>query len=181
MGFPEWYCNVNSRGKVSTLTAQLTIYTRYLDALIDSQMGAGAIMDGRISDLQALPTELLHLILASLDSWEIKAFSLVNRRLRDVCLPSLFHRVRFNFSEAGLEGLEQLKNSAVRLFVKSLNYTVPELIKPGKWLQLDVKSFEIFKSEMLTPESYVEEAKELYDCGRPADECSPYMVIYETL
>lgn len=34
---------------------------------------------------------------------------------------------------------------------------------------------------MLTPESYVEEAKELYDCGHPADECPPYMVIYETL
>ncbi len=47
--------------------------------------------------------------------------------------------------------------------------------------QLDILSFETFKSEMLTPESYVEEAKELYDCGYPADECPPYMVIYETL
>lgn len=47
--------------------------------------------------------------------------------------------------------------------------------------QLDILSFEKFKSEMLTPESYVEEAKDLYDCGYPADECPPYMVIYETL
>ena len=113
----------------------LTIYTRYPDALIASQMSAGGIMDGRIPDLQALPTEILHLILTSLESWEIKAFSLVNRRLRDVCLPYLFYRVRFNFSEAGLDGLQQLRHSVVRLHVKSLNYTVPELIKPGKWLE----------------------------------------------
>ncbi|KAL5335654.1 hypothetical protein BJX70DRAFT_401434 [Aspergillus crustosus] len=132
-------------------------------------------MDGRIPYLRALPTEVLNLILASLPSWEIKDFSLVNRRLRDVCLPFLFHQVRFKFSEAGLNGLQQLKNSPVRLHVRSLIYTVPELIKP------DILNFEIFKSEMLTPESYVEEAKELYDCGQPADECPPYMVIYETL
>ncbi|KAJ5089016.1 hypothetical protein N7532_007700 [Penicillium argentinense] len=61
------------------------------------------------------------------------------------------------------------------LVVRFLIYTIPELIKP------DILSFEIFKSEMLTRESYVEEATELYDCGYPADKCPPYMVIYETL
>ena len=79
----------------------LTIYTRYA-----SQMSAGGIMDGRIPDLQALPTEILHLILTSLESWEIKAFSLVNRRLRVICLPYLFYRVRFNLLEAGLNRLQ---------------------------------------------------------------------------
>ncbi|KAL2846619.1 hypothetical protein BJY01DRAFT_263266 [Aspergillus pseudoustus] len=138
-------------------------------------MSAGGIMGGRIPDLQVLPTEVLHLILANLPSWEIKDFSLVSRRLRDVCLPFLFHRVRFKFSEAGLDGLQQLKHSPVHLHVRSLVYTVPELIRP------DILSFEVFKSEMLTPESYVEEAKELYDCGYPVDKSPPYMVIYETL
>jgi hypothetical protein len=95
-------------------------------------MSAGGIMDGRFPTLPALPTEILHLILTSLETWEVKAFSLVNRRLRDLCLPYLFNRVRFNFSEAGLDGLQQLRNSALRLHVKSLNYTVPQLIKPGK-------------------------------------------------
>jgi hypothetical protein len=33
----------------------------------------------------------------------------------------------------------------------------------------------------LTPDSYVETAKELYDAGGEADECPPYMVIYETV
>jgi hypothetical protein len=33
----------------------------------------------------------------------------------------------------------------------------------------------------LTPDSYVEIAKELYDAGGEADECPPYMVIYETV
>ena len=36
-------------------------------------------------------------------------------------------------------------------------------------------------SDIFTPESYVEEAKDLYDAGYPADECPPYMVIYEIL
>lgn len=95
-------------------------------------MNAGGIMDERNPDLQSLPAAILHLIFASLDSCDIKAFLLVNRRLRDVCLPSLFYRVRFNFSEAGLDGVQQLRNSAVRLHVKSLNYLVPQFIKPGK-------------------------------------------------
>ncbi|KAL2859886.1 uncharacterized protein BJX67DRAFT_368548 [Aspergillus lucknowensis] len=132
-------------------------------------------MDRQIPGLQGLPMEILHLILAGLHSWQITSLSLVNRRLREVCLPVLFHKVGFSFSEAGLNGLQQLANSPVRWHVRSLTYTVPELIKP------DVLTFEIFKSEMLTPESYVEEAKELYGCGYPADECPPYMVIYETL
>lgn len=38
-----------------------------------------------------------------------------------------------------------------------------------------------FKSEIFTPESYVEEAKDLLDARYPADECPPYMVIYDTL
>jgi hypothetical protein len=33
----------------------------------------------------------------------------------------------------------------------------------------------------LTPDDYVAEAKELYDARGEADECPPYMVIYETL
>jgi hypothetical protein len=98
-------------------------------------MSAGGIMDEQNPDLQSLPAEIMHLILTSLNSCEIKAFSLVNRRLRDVCLPSLFYRVRFNFSKAGLDGLQQLGNSTVRLHVKSLRYTVPQLINPGKWLE----------------------------------------------
>lgn len=41
--------------------------------------------------------------------------------------------------------------------------------------------FDRFKFDLLTPDSYVEEAKDLYDAGGEADECPSYMVIYETL
>jgi hypothetical protein len=41
--------------------------------------------------------------------------------------------------------------------------------------------FDRFKSNILSPDSYVEEAKDLYDAGYPADECPRYMVTYDTL
>lgn len=111
---------------------QLTIYNSQPGPLFASNMSAGGEMNGRIPGLQGLPTEILHLILASLPSWETKDLSLVNRRLREVCLPFLFHQVGFSFSEVGLDELQQLTNSPVRRHVKSLTYTVAELIKPGK-------------------------------------------------
>src|SRR5436853_1328220 len=46
---------------------------------------------------------------------------------------------------------------------------------------MEVLDFDRFMSDIFTPESYAEEAKDLYDAGYPADECPPYMVIYETL
>jgi hypothetical protein len=47
--------------------------------------------------------------------------------------------------------------------------------------RVDILDFNHFKSEILTPESYVEAAKEVYDAGYEADEYPPYMVIYETV
>ena len=41
--------------------------------------------------------------------------------------------------------------------------------------------FSSFKYDLLTPDSYVETAKEIYDGGGGADEYPSYMVIYETL
>lgn len=51
------------------------------------------------------------------------------------------------------------------------------LIRP----RIDILDFTCFKYDILTPDSYVESAKEIYDAGEEADEYPPYMVIYDTV
>jgi hypothetical protein len=46
---------------------------------------------------------------------------------------------------------------------------------------IEILGFDRFKSDILTPDSYVEIAKEFYDAGGKADECPLYIVIYETV
>jgi hypothetical protein len=112
-----------------------------------------------------------------------------------VCLPFLFCHVGFRFSEAGFHELENLITSNVRHHVVSLAYVVPELLKTGEELSVsyidltwpspnvctDILDFDWFKSDIFTPDTYVEEAKDLYDAGYPANECPSYMVIYDAL
>jgi hypothetical protein len=45
----------------------------------------------------------------------------------------------------------------------------------------EILDFDYFKSDILTPDSYVESAKELYDAAGEADGCPPYMIIYEAV
>ncbi|PGG99691.1 hypothetical protein AJ80_09305 [Polytolypa hystricis UAMH7299] len=108
-------------------------------------------------------------------SWEMKPLSRVSKRLREVCLPFLFRRVEFWFSEAGFHELENLITSDICHHVVSLAYIVPELLKTN------ILDFDCFKSNIFTPEDYMEEAKDLYDTGYPADKCAPYIVIYNAL
>ena len=58
--------------------------------------------------LELLPTEILYGIVKRLDSRAIKKLSCISRRMRDVCLPSLFRRVSIEFSNAGFDVLENL-------------------------------------------------------------------------
>jgi hypothetical protein len=44
-----------------------------------------------------------------------------------------------------------------------------------------VIDFDSFTTSILTPETYVKEAKSLYDYGRPPDEYPPYLVIFLSL
>lgn len=45
----------------------------------------------------------------------------------------------------------------------------------------EILDFSYFKSHLLTPDSYVETTKEIYDADGEADEYPSYMVIYKTL
>lgn len=47
--------------------------------------------------------------------------------------------------------------------------------------RIDILDFDYFKSKILTPNSYIEIAKELYNAGSKADKCPLYMVIYKTI
>lgn len=137
--------------------------------------------------LETLPTEILRDIVDHLSFRDVEALSLASRRLREVCLPSLFRRVKFEFSEAGFEHLKTIIGSDVRHHVVSFKYVVPELFKDGKHLLcydepcltcIEIMHFDLFKSKILTPDEYVQVASEMYDEDYPEAGCPPYMTIY---
>jgi hypothetical protein len=87
-----------------------------------------------LTRLETLPTEILHAVVDHLPLWEIKLLSCTSKRLRQACLSILFRRVKFKFSQAGIEGLEGLLKSNVRSHVASFTYEVTELLKPGMYV-----------------------------------------------
>jgi hypothetical protein len=82
-------------------------------------------------ELEILPTEILYEIVDYLHGWELKGLSCVNKWMRGICLPSLFRKVSFEFSEDGFYGLEELLQSHLCSYVASFRYVVPQLLKPG--------------------------------------------------
>ncbi|KAI1919978.1 hypothetical protein LOZ65_004257 [Ophidiomyces ophidiicola] len=83
--------------------------------------------------------------------------------------------VLFPFSKVALSQLENLLTSDVRHHVVSFTYVVPELLKT------DILDLNCFKSEILTPNSYVDQTKALHDDGYPTSICPSYMAIYEAI
>ncbi|KFY27953.1 hypothetical protein V491_00692 [Pseudogymnoascus sp. VKM F-3775] len=118
--------------------------------------------------LETLPTEILHAVVDHLPVWEIKDLSCASKRLRQACLSILSRHVKFEFSQAGIEGLNDLLKSNVCSYIISFTYKITELLNPGT-------------SDILTPDSYVDIAKDKYDAGYEADEFHPYMAIYKTI
>jgi hypothetical protein len=84
------------------------------------------------SHLELLPTEIIREVVNNLCTWDITELSCVSRKLRKVCLPSLFRRVKFEFSQSGFDKLQSLLKSDARHHVVSFTYDAPELLKPGK-------------------------------------------------
>ncbi|OBT97663.1 hypothetical protein VE01_04427 [Pseudogymnoascus verrucosus] len=114
-----------------------------------------------VSRLETLPIEICRIIIDFITTWTVKDLSCTSKWLREACLPALFRHVEFPFSEAGFDGLKSLVKSDAHYNVVSFTYVVPELPKAD---------FDSFKFDLLTPDSYVETAKELYDAGDDADE-----------
>jgi hypothetical protein len=84
--------------------------------------------------LESLPTEILRDIVDHLPLQDVEQLSCASKRLREVCLPSLFRRVKFEFSQAGFEQLKSIVESDVRHHVVSFTYIVPDLLRNGKYL-----------------------------------------------
>jgi hypothetical protein len=57
-----------------------------------------------------LPPDILYGVVDLLQLQEIKDMSCASTRMREACLPSLFRRVKFEFSEAGLRELRGILN-----------------------------------------------------------------------
>ncbi|KAK8142117.1 hypothetical protein G3M48_009321 [Beauveria asiatica] len=129
----------------------------------------------RLTRLERLPTEIIHAVVEFLEPWSIKKLSYTSKRLRQACLPTIFRRVKFEFSLAGIEGMKGLLKSNVRSYVTSFSYEVPELLKP------EILYFDCFRSDILTPDKYVDMVKDMYDEGDDADDFPSYMSIYKTV
>ncbi|CBF84454.1 uncharacterized protein ANIA_11158 [Aspergillus nidulans FGSC A4] len=100
--------------------------------------------------MELLPTEILFDIVEHLCNRETKTLSLVSKRVRDVCLPVLFRKINIEFSTEGFDLLESLLKSSIRRYIVSFQYIVPKLVKP------QIRNYEIFRTEILTPGQYVE-------------------------
>ncbi|KAF3012718.1 hypothetical protein E8E15_004220 [Penicillium rubens] len=92
-----------------------------------------------------LPSEIILQIVESLSRFELKTFSCINKRLRELCVPSIFSKVKFEFSKSGLEALNHLLGSDVRRHVRSMTYVTTELLEP------ETLEFERFRFNTLAP------------------------------
>ncbi|OBT50201.1 hypothetical protein VE04_09953 [Pseudogymnoascus sp. 24MN13] len=128
-----------------------------------------------LTRLEARPTEILQAIVDHLPVWQIKHLSCASKRLRQACLSTLFRHVKFEFSQAGIEGLNDLLKSNVCGHIACFTYEITELLKT------EILDFDRFRSDILTPDSHVEQAKDLYDAGYESDEFHSYMAIYKTV
>jgi hypothetical protein len=88
-----------------------------------------------LTRLETLPTEILLAVVNHLPVWEIKYLSRASKRLRQACLSTLFRHVKFEFSQAGIEGLNDLLKSNFCGHIASFTYEITELLKTGMYLQ----------------------------------------------
>ena len=89
-----------------------------------------------LTRLETPPTEILHAVVDHLPVWEIKNLSCASKRLQQACLSTLFRHVTFEFSQAGIGGLNDLLKSNVSGHIASFTYEITELLKTGMYLQL---------------------------------------------
>lgn len=86
----------------------------------------------RRKGFELMPTEILFCVVNRLQIRDIRQFSRVNRRARDVCLPFLFRKISIEFSSAGFDKLNKILRSQLCRYILSFQYTIQELLKPGK-------------------------------------------------
>ncbi|KFY03642.1 hypothetical protein V490_00110 [Pseudogymnoascus sp. VKM F-3557] len=128
-----------------------------------------------LTPLEMLPTEILQAVIGHLVPWNIKRLSCTSKRLRQASLSILFRHVKFEFSLAGMKGLKELLKSNVCGHISSFTYIITELLKT------EILDFDLFKSDIVTPDMYMEYAQDMYDEGYEPDEFQSYMAIYKTV
>ncbi|KAJ5253224.1 hypothetical protein N7489_003634 [Penicillium chrysogenum] len=95
--------------------------------------------------MELLPTEILFGIVKCLDNQQTKQLSVVSSRMRDICLPVLFHKISIEFSNEGLDLLESILKSNLNRYIVS------------------------FETELLTPEYYVDICEDYDDVNGRED------------
>jgi hypothetical protein len=83
------------------------------------------------SKLTLIPVELTLEIIKMLAPREIKQLSLVNKRLRAICMPYIFQSLTITFSKVGLERLLRISRSTICEHVSSFTYEAAPLLNTG--------------------------------------------------
>ncbi|KAJ5244730.1 hypothetical protein N7489_004826 [Penicillium chrysogenum] len=125
--------------------------------------------------LALLPSEIILQIVESLSRFELKTFSCINKRLRELCVPSIFSKVKFELSKSGLETLNHLLESDVRRHVRSMTYVTTELLEP------ETLEFERFRFSTLAPNNCEENKGIWYDAKHATDVCAFNEIVNYTL
>ncbi|KAJ5982279.1 hypothetical protein N7451_012379 [Penicillium sp. IBT 35674x] len=106
---------------------------------------------------EILPVEILSMIVGLLCNGDAKSLSLVCGKLRELALPYIFHRVRFEFSHSGFNALRQLLLSDLRQYVVSFTY-----------------------ENVIRRDSYMETSRDSPYCNHLAEMNIPYELVYDT-
>ncbi|KAH8746057.1 hypothetical protein F5882DRAFT_232761, partial [Hyaloscypha sp. PMI_1271] len=103
--------------------------------------------------------------------------------LREVYLLSLFYYIKIQFLAAGFNRLKNLMKLDTCYYIVSFTYIVLELLKANKYISylLKILDFNYFKSNLLTPNNYIEIVKDLYNNSSKANKYPLYIVIYKTI
>ena len=85
-----------------------------------------------LNNMELLPSEIIFGIVKYLDNREVKQLSRSSRRMRDVCLPSLFRKLSVKFSNKGLSLLESILKSNLDRYILSFESVALMILKPSK-------------------------------------------------
>ena len=88
----------------------------------------------KMISIRSLPHELLIIIIDFLCKDSIRSLSLVNKELRYLCNPYLFQTLKIHFSLTGLYRINQVSQSQIACYTRTIQFFVHELIDPGKSL-----------------------------------------------
>ena len=78
-----------------------------------------------------IPFEIVSLIVAEIDEFSLRKFSLVNKCCRAASLLNLFYIIKIGFSRTEIKVLEEISRSLLASCMRTVYYVLLELVDPS--------------------------------------------------